>query len=499
VDDSIDARPALALEPAGTPPQWLFWHSRRPDTHAPASTRRQIWMQSFDAVYPLTTPSITMRPVMQASPAAPDDAPGLTYSDEWPTAIGDGSLVRLFWISDRKGAPSIWTRTLQIVSPSPLPTVSDASQLTQHPAGDHCPFVVKDAAGTLWVFFHSSRRGPTDIWTITLQSGSTTWTQPVRITTGHPRDRMPTAFVDATNQLNLLWSADLGDRSRILQATLSGGTWTVYTTPVSSAPGDTATYRDEAPAAVLWNGQVWAYWSSNRDGLSRIYASQLVGTAGSPPVPVWSPPVPVTSGRHEEAEPAAFVDAANGLRLVYRSTQGGEQYRSRTVDMGNLGAIQRGLVTDRWHYTHSNQLRIDFNNDPTSVAFQQDPPYARDAVGLYIKPDVNQSLDDANRVKALVEPFRPLPVIFTWYVQPALVVESVYSPIDIHESWSTSPAEPPPMDWIDDLEYLGSIAEATTVSLPDWSLFYTNTLGDVSGNPADLTTLWHRTWYPGFH
>ena len=241
----------------------------------------------------------------------------------------------------------------------------------------------------------------------------------------------------------------------------------------------------------------------------RIYASQLTAPWTPSTPPTWSAPVPVTSGRHEEAEPAALVDAASKLRLVYRTTQGGEQYRSRTVDMNNLGAMQRGLVTDRWHYTYCNQLRIDFTNDPNSVAFQNDPPYARDAVGLYITPGASQSLDDQDRVKALVEPFRPLPVMFTWFVQPALVQEFVDAPIDIHEAWSTWPGGtttwpggPPggvPQTWMDDEDYLGAIDDThTTASLPDWSLFYTNTLGDVSGNPANLQTLWHRTWYPGF-
>ena len=459
-NDSIDARPALVTEPSGTPQTWLFWHSRRPDAHA--STRRQIWMQALDG-------SVPMRPVTQYTP---EDVSGLTYTDEWPTAIAAGNVVQLFWISDRKGTPAVWTRSLSQGAPAP-PT-----QLTQHPAGDDAPAVVQDTAGTLWVFFHSSRRGPTDIWAITLPSGANaTWSPPFRITTGHPRDVTPAAFVDASGQLNLLWSADYGDRSRIVQATLSG-TLPIASTSValvSSAADDMATYRDVTPAIVVYNNRPWAFWSSNRDGVFRLYASYWQSNP-PPNTPPWSTPVPVTAGRHAEAEPAAFVDAAGALRLLFRSQQGGEQYRSRTVDMENLGAIQRGLLSDRWHYTYS-------------VLLDQTSPYARDAVGLYVTPDQMGSLDDVDRVKALVEPFRPLPVRFVWYVQPTPIIETVHvhgTTLDIKESYS------------DSADFLGPVGESYSVALPDWSLFYTNTLGDVSGDPANLHTLWRRTFYPGF-
>jgi phage tail-like protein len=449
VDDSVDARPALAAEPGGGAP-WLFWHTTRTDAGTtPPSTRRQIWMARLDG-------SVPPRPVMQG---APDDAPNLTYADEWPTAIADGGVVRLFWVSDRGGSAGIWTRTLAGGVPGP------ATRLTKHPAGDHCPAVARDAAGTLWLFWHSSRRGPTDIWAMTLASGAVTWSAPARLTAGQPRDQMPAAFLDAANQLRLTWSADLGDRSRILQATLTGGLWS---TPVlvSSLASDVRTFRDEAPAALQLGAVVWVFWSSNQDGIYRLWASQQVGAG-------WSPPVTVTTGRHDEKEPAAFLDASAGgaLRLLFRTQQSGERFRSRTVDMSDLGAVQPGFFGDRWHYTYS------VATDPTSY-------YARDVVGLYITPGQSANLDEADRVRTLVEPFRPLPVRFVWFVQPPVVTETVYAPVDLQESY------------LDSADYLGPVADSYSVVLPQWSVLHTNTPGHVSANPADLTTLWHRVFYP---
>jgi hypothetical protein len=451
VNDSIDARPAVAAEPSGGSP-WLFWHSKRADAmQAPLSARRQIWMRRLDGSGPA-------RPVMQG---APDAGRNLTFSDEWPAAIADGSVVRLFWSSNRGGSAGIWTRTLTAGAPS------DATQLTKHAAGDHCPAVVKDAGGAVWLFWHSRRRGPTDIWAMTLAPGATSWSAPRRITSGQPRDQMPAAFVDASSQLRLVWSAGLADRSRIVQSTFNGTSWS-EPTHVSSGGDTSSSFRDEAPAVVLFNGDVWAFWSSNRDGLFRLWASRQTGAG-------WSAPVPVTTGRHGEKDPAAFVDDSGGaLRLLFRSQQGGEAFRSRTVDFANLAAIRRGRVDDRWHYTYS-------------VAIDSASCYARDTVGLFITPDNATNLAEADRVRTLVEPFRPLPVRFVWFLEPAAFTETVYSPIDIGESYH------------DDYPYvdtLGAVGESTTVALPQWSILHTNTPGDVAADPADLTTLRHRIFYP---
>ena len=95
-------------------------------------------------------------------------------------------------------------------------------------------------------------------------------------------DRTPAAFLDpaANNRLSLVFSRDLGDRSRLYQTTFDGTSWS---TPadVSSGPlaaGASPRFRDEAPSAVIFGGDLWLFWSSNRSGAFRVYARRRTVT-----------------------------------------------------------------------------------------------------------------------------------------------------------------------------------------------------------------------------
>ncbi len=462
VNDSIDGRPTVVAEPTAGEPPWLFWHSRRSDvTKTPASTRRQLWMKTLDG-------PDAPRPVMAH---APDDAPVLTFSDESPAAMVNGSTVQLFWSSNREGAYGIWTRTLVDGAPGA------AAQLTSHPAGDHSPAVV-NASGTAWLFWHSSRRGPTDIWAMKLAAG--VWSSPQRITSGQPRDRMPAACVDTATPplLHLFWSADLGDRSRIHHTSFDGTSWStpddVSSPPVPGGFDTSTTFRDEAPTVVSQGGTLWLFWSSNRDGIFRLWGSSRTGAG-------WSAPAPVTTGRSAEKEPAAFVDGASAPRLLFRTQRGGEIYRSRTAILDGSVPITRGEVGDRWHYTYST-TRSD-PPDPSSY-------YSRDAVGLYITPDDVTNREpyhaEADRLATLVEPFRPLPARFLWFVEPSNVTEDVYGKVDIGESY---------VDDAPDVDTLGAIGESSTVTT-GWVVLLTNTPGDVTADPLRAITMRNRTFFP---
>ena len=297
--------------------------------------------------------------VIKAPPAA--GATPVPLAGENATAVVVGSAVWLFWSSRQRGRSVLWTLTSTFTSDV---TASSPAQLTDHPAGDEWPSAVVQRVGstnTIWLFWQSSRRGPTDLWAMTSADG-TRWSAPCRITSGQPRDQMPHAFIDDTGALRLTWSADLGDRSRIFQSTLSGAPPKVSVGPpgeVSSAVTDSSTFRDVAPVATQIVNDVWVFWSSNRDGLYRLWASRHTGGG----VTGWSAPITVTTGRHAETEPVAFVDAAKALRLLFRTQQSGEAFRSHTVDLDDAKALQPhpGALDDRWHYTYS----VD-NTDPAS-------------------------------------------------------------------------------------------------------------------------------------
>jgi hypothetical protein len=145
----------------------------------------------------------------------------------------------------------------------------------------------------------------------------------------------------------------------------------------------------------------------------------------------------------------------------------------------DLGAIRRGHADDRWHYTYSTTIT------PTSF-------YARDVVGLYLTPsDVNTVAahqSEVDRVRALVEPFRPVPVQFVWFIEPPVVTEMLYTPVDLRESYT---------DAYPTVESLGAVGESYAVELQGWSVIRTNTPGHVSANPADTTTLQRRVFFTG--
>jgi phage tail-like protein len=457
VSDSIDARPAIVADHAGGAP-WLFWHSDRP-VSASSTPGRHLWMMRADGTGP-------------AQPVKPKIAGEI--AGEWPTAIAEDNTIRLFWSSNRGGRRGLSTLTLTGGIPG------EPIEITNHPAGDdQYPAAVREAGGRIWLFWQSSRRGPTDIWAMTLEPGAdarTKWSAPQRIATGRPRAGTPSAVFDHEKKLHLFWSDDSGDRSRILHSIHDGATWSDPPVDISSGPTPSAVpyFRDEAPAVVLLNDSLWAFWHSDRDGIARLWASQETGSS-------WGAPFPVTTGRSTEKDPAPLITATGTLRLFFRTQRGGEVFRSRTVDFTDLGAIKQGQSEDRWHYTYSTTI--------TSSSF-----YARDVVGLYLMPDEVNTLaaheSEVTRVKALVEPFRPAPVQqFVWVLEPQVVTESLYSPVDIGESYTDVYAL---------VDHLGDIDETCSVALPGWSVLRTNTPGDVSADPGDLTTLRRRVFFTGF-
>lgn len=380
IEEGFDGRPAAAIDGGGV--VWLFWHADR-------SERREIWLQRLDGV-----DAAPRRAMLDAQ----DDAPGLTYADEYPTAVADGTRVWLFWGSDREGSWDIWARLYDgLPGHAPLPLTP------LHPAEDRHPAAVRDAAGQIWVFWQSNRRGPTDIWARVYDGIN--WGLPARVTTAQFRHEMPAAAVDGSGNIWLFWSADLGDRRTLYVQIFDGSNWG-DPEPVTEGP-----QRDETPAAVLWNGKLWLFWHSNRDGRWQIWGRAHDGTN-------WGDPFPVTTNAAADKEPTAVVDSGGHLRVIWRSQRRTNLYKSRTMDVNDTEMLARmGTFEDRAHYTYDTGL-------------ENEDWYARGAVGLYLTPDTGD-LDlvarQIARVRGFVEPFRPLPVRFVWLTESTIFEEIICS------------------------------------------------------------------------
>jgi phage tail-like protein len=380
MEDGFDGRPAAVLDGAGV--VWLFWHSDR-------GGRREIWLQRL---------GLDPAP-RRATLNTPDDAPRLAYSDEYPAAVVDGPRVWLFWDSNREGHWEIWARPYDGL-PGGAPV-----RLTEHPAKDRHPAVVRDGAGRTWLFWQSDRRGPTDIWA-RVHDG-VDWGLPQRLTAGPFRHETPAAAVDGAGRIWLFWSTDLGDRRKLCYQIHDAGIW--GPPKAVPQPDPDAIQRDEAPTAAFWNGQMWLFWHSNRDGRWQVWGQTHDGVA-------WSAPFPLTERPTADKEPSAVVDAGGGLRVIWRSLRRGDWYKSRTIDVDDAEMLARlGAFEDRAHYTYD-------------TALENEDWYARGAVGLYLTPDTaDPTLAERqiDRARAFVEPFRPLPVRFVWILDVDAVKEVI--------------------------------------------------------------------------
>lgn len=391
--EGVDARPAAALDGGGV--IWLFWHSDR-------SGRRELWRQRLDGVD--AAPAL-------ARAGAPDDTPDFAARDEHPAAAWDGTRVWLFWSSNREGHWNLWARTYAGAPPGSAPV-----RLTDHPAGDRSPaaVVVPGAPDRLWLFWSSSRRGPTDIWARVLDLSTGTWGDAERLTEAPLADDRPAAAVDAAGRLWLFFTRDAGGRQTLWHQVHDGTAWS------APLPLDAGHARDEAPAAVPWNGGIFLLWHSNHGGPWQVWGRFHDGAA-------WQPPARLDADVHGNKEPAAVIDGLGDLRAFWRSQRRGQRYRSRTLDVTDSEMLDgMGTFEDHVHYT-------------CDTGRSEDDWYSRDSVGLYLTPGVNDPAEveaQLNRLRGFVEPFRPVPVRFVWLPSPPTHAEVIQPDPGVAEEWS---------------------------------------------------------------
>lgn len=390
---------AVALQGAAT--TWVIWHSDR-------SGRRELWFQRLG----------TDAGPRRAMELAADDAPNLTYSDEAPAAVVDGTDVRLFWTSDRGGSRDIWTR---LMTPAP----GMAQRLTDHPKDDRHPAVVADGTDS-WLFWDSDRRGPWDIW-YSRRSG-TVWAPPQRMAKPEQYDRAHDSFpavLKVGADLWLFWCRDVGDRREIWHQVISGGDFgdpSVKQQRVSK--GLTSGGRDEAPWPVEVEGRVWLLFHSNRRGPWQIWTTSHTGTT-------WEEPMRLSDEQTADKEPTGFVDATtNELRVFWTSQRRTRWYQSRVLDLNDthmLGEI--GTFKDHGHYVYD-------------TGRTNDDWYSRDVVGLFVEPDtVHEPTIEAGvqRAAAFLDPFRPAFVRHVWPLGDLAHEEAVEVGGLTVETWTDNP------------------------------------------------------------
>ena len=371
------------------------------------------------------------RPAIDPTPfdVVGDMADEATFFDEAPSLLFDGTKVWVFWSSNRSGTVDMpWARPITAGTP---PTLGGWTQLTQEGVGDRNPAAVRQSTGStsqIWVFWESSRRGPTDIWAVTGTGDGASWSNtPVRITAGNQRDRTPCAVDDASNTLRLYYSEETGDGCKIRQAvppTAASSPWTF-----SDVTTSTPSVRDESPTAVVSGSTVWLYWHSNRTSVGQTAQRFRIWSATST-ASGFTPPSVAIARLSNDQQPAALMDGASTLHLYFASQQTGARFVSRTVDASvppatgstqianELALKSMGAFVDRLHYTYQTGV----TTSATVAGLGRPVVYARDTVGIFLQPTPGttdaQNLVTAARVRALVTLVSsPFQVKLVWYVE----------------------------------------------------------------------------------
>lgn len=389
-------RPAGAFTPGGT--EWMFWHDH-------SSGRRELWYRLPN----MGTPDARV----MANTA--DNQPGIAYTDESPAAVVEGTVMRLVWSSDRGGTWSIWTRTIMFdINGMPVVPAQNAEQVSDDFGDDRSPAVVKEAGlnGRLWVFWASNRRGRSDIWARTRRwdadAEEWVWDPARRLTTAALGDHAPAAVRAGDGKIHLFWSSTTRAGARLFESVLTTvddqDTWSA---PVEVAPGPER-FRDESPAALLYQNKLRLYWHSDRHGKWQIWTSTREQNGWSAPERVVHDFLaPGAAKRTVDAkEPGVAVPPSGAYVSTYwRAQLLGERYTSRTFDTADADAKAALTSVDDWnHYTY------DSGRTPTSRV-------AYDTVGVHftVPNDFPGDLTkEVERIRAFVETYRPATVRIVW-------------------------------------------------------------------------------------
>ncbi|KAM3090257.1 phage tail protein [Phormidesmis sp. 146-35] len=399
-------------------------------------------------------------------------------------AIADNTgAVWLFWstFASTPGGPfSSW----QIVSSRWNGTAWSAMEiLTTSLGGNREACTVLDASDRLWLFW-SQRQGigtPEDIWTLRQRvfTPGTGWSPETAVTTppatGRFADREPSVLRMPDNTLQVFFQSDRSGSSDLWSVTINPTTSTIGTpTPVT-----TGAPADRAPAPIrLADDTLWLLYRSDRSvPLSRIATRSI------------SRP----DNRLTAAKPAT-KPTVETLRL-------GRSSSVRSFDTGtlkhfaghtsvSLSDFQRLSRRRQWDdllsYTPQKPVGLPLEED-----LRDDEYYTRGTVGLYLSPIIpNNPLTQqrVERLRPLLRRFLPANTRAVVILSPRTDIEFVYPPgRDLQDAY---------VDRFPFVEYYTGLADSATVALPDWVLFRSNTPGNITANPTDLTTLRNRTYFP---
>jgi phage tail-like protein len=380
--------------------------------------------------------------------------------------------IRLFWATHAGPGWQIVGSRWDGAAWSPVETLAAA------PGANREPAAVRDAAGAIWLFWarHDPAAPGQDVWSIrrrVLDPQTGTWGPEDGVTAPPPgrrsADREPAAALLPDGDLRLLFRSDRDGGPSLWAATISGGALAALE-PVGAGP-----VADLAPAPVLApDGTLWVLFRSDRG----VSVSRLA-----------TRPLADLEDRVTQPGPSARPDAPHPLASV-RAEDTGTLRRfagSTSVPLGHAARIgRRRQWDDQLAYTPQKPI-----GPPSDPPLEEDDFYTRGTVGLFLSqviPDSPLSRLARDRLRAVLERFLPINVRAVVVFAPRADIELVYTPdADIQEAYH---------DEHPDVEVHSGLADQTSLAAPDWRVLLSSTLGHVSADAADPTTLRHRTAFP---
>jgi hypothetical protein len=216
---------------------------------------------------------------------------------------------------------NLWMRTQDAAGAWSTPT----KPLSLDFAYEGRPTAVRDQGATLWLFYHTLRKGRWDIWFKTTRDGQD-WTPSEPLTNRVMIDKYPTAVLQGTT-LRVFWSAynEPTQRWQINFRTRANNQWSAIA-PLSAlnAPFATDDIQRRQPWAVMDNASaLWLFWLELVNQQWQLRYNSFDGTNWALAVPAT---FPLAAGSDPRVETPPFVvfhptDTAQRLWVFWARTE----------------------------------------------------------------------------------------------------------------------------------------------------------------------------------
>jgi len=179
---------------------------------------------------------------------------------------------------------------------------------------DFHPSMVTDNSGNVWIFWQSYRVSDYGIdgWDIyAVYHNGSSWSSPIQVTTADQYDVEPSAALDSSGNVWVVWRAERKQDSDIMYSYYNGSSWTT--------PAYVSSLMDEERDPVITvdkYGKPWVFWYAKKAGNWDIYGKYYTGST-------WSPEKRVTDDPGYDLQPSVTADASGKVWVLWRSNRSG--------------------------------------------------------------------------------------------------------------------------------------------------------------------------------